>query len=422
MKIKKPNKFHLTLFGVFFLSLGLSYISFAKFFPVSSGLLNPGVETEENGKVDDDRVTETGSFIFDGPKTEACPLNGALYTKEEREIWEKRRPLVVMIENHDQSRPQSGLQKADIIYEAIAEGGITRFMAIYYCGGAAPQNQKYDIGPVRSARTYFLDWASEYSDFPLYAHVGGANCSAPENGACTTDSKARALEQISRYGWLNSGTRSDLNQFALSYKVCRREPERTGVVKATEHTMYCSTSKLWEEAEKRGLTDETQNAKGKPSWDEDYISWKFKEDAEPEDRGPAETISFDFWSGYKDYAVSWAYNPETNTYLRHNADQKQFDQNTQKDLKAKTIIVQYSKETGPVDEHKHMLYQTLGTGKAIVFRDGQKIDATWSKKTRTSKTLFKNSQGNDIKLNTGLIWLEILPVGSEIKYDSAQSS
>ncbi len=422
MKIKKPNKYHLTLFGTFLLFLGLSYISSAKFFPASSGLLNPEVQPEEGEGATDAQITETGSFVFTGPKTEVCPLNGALYTKEEREIWEKRRPLLVMIENHDESRPQSGLQKADIIYEAIAEGGITRFMAVYYCGAAAPPNQKYDIGPVRSARSYFLDWASEYSDFPLYAHVGGANCSAPEGGACTTNSKAQALEQIGNYGWLDSGTRSDLNQFALSYKICRREPERTGIVKATEHTMYCSLPNLWEEAEKRGLTNETQNIKGEPSWDEDYVSWDFKDDAEPEDRGLAETISFDFWSGYKDYAVSWTYDPETNAYTRYNGDQKQFDQNTQKDLKAKTIIVQYSTETGPVDEHKHMLYQTTGTGKAIVFQDGQKIDATWSKKTRTSKTLFKNSQGNDIKLNTGLIWLEILPVGSEIKYDSTQSS
>ncbi len=420
--MKKINKFTLALFGLFLIISSISYVSFSKLLPAVSGLLDPSGKSQTEDEAANARVNDTGSFVYEGPKTEACPLNGALYTKEEKEIWEKRRPLLVMIENHDESRPQSGLQKADIVYEAIAEGGITRFMAVYYCGAAAAPNQKYDVGPVRSTRTYFLDWASEYSDFPLYAHVGGANCSAPENGTCTTNSKAQALEQIGQYGWLDSGTRSDLNQFALSYKVCRREPERTGTVKATEHTMYCSIPKLWELAEERGLTNKTENVKTTPDWDKNFVSWDFKDDAESSDRGSADTISFDFWSGYKDYSVSWTYNPETNTYIRKNGGQDHIDQNINKPLEAKNLIVQFSKETGPVDDHKHMLYQTIGSGKAIVFQDGQKIDATWSKSKRTSRTIFKNSKGNDINLNTGLIWLEILPVGTEIKYDSIKDA
>jgi len=66
------------------------------------------------------------------PKTEQCPLNGSMHTKVARESWEKRRPLAVMVENHVEARPQSGLFFADIIYEAVAEGGITRFMALFY--------------------------------------------------------------------------------------------------------------------------------------------------------------------------------------------------------------------------------------------------------------------------------------------------
>src|SRR3990170_5766168 len=66
------------------------------------------------------------------PKTEQCPINGGMYSKVEREIWEGRRPITAMIENHADSRPASGLSKADIVYEAVAEGGITRFLAIFY--------------------------------------------------------------------------------------------------------------------------------------------------------------------------------------------------------------------------------------------------------------------------------------------------
>jgi len=74
-------------------------------------------------------ITPGSGFKIDpnAPKTEACPLSGQLFAKAERQIWEGRRPLTVMIENHEESRPQSGLNKADIVYEAVAEGGITRF-------------------------------------------------------------------------------------------------------------------------------------------------------------------------------------------------------------------------------------------------------------------------------------------------------
>src|SRR3989344_1193710 len=98
--------------------------------------------------------TPTNALVEDPnePKTENCPLNGSKHTKKAKEFWEKRRPLAVMIENHIEARPQSGIASADVIYEAVAEGGITRFMALFYCNLSDIQ-----VGPVRSARTYFLD-------------------------------------------------------------------------------------------------------------------------------------------------------------------------------------------------------------------------------------------------------------------------
>src|SRR5579859_4203002 len=80
------------------------------------------------------------------PKTEACPLNGEMYTAEEKAIWSGRRPAAVMVENHVDSRPPEGLSRADFIYEAVAEGGITRFTAIFYCGAAAGDIK---VAPVR---------------------------------------------------------------------------------------------------------------------------------------------------------------------------------------------------------------------------------------------------------------------------------
>src|SRR3990167_11294543 len=79
-------------------------------------------------------------------KTEECPLNGQLYGKSSKSKWDKRRPLGIMVENSTEARPQSGLSSADIVYEAVAEGGITRFLAIYYCEDASY------VGPVRLTR------------------------------------------------------------------------------------------------------------------------------------------------------------------------------------------------------------------------------------------------------------------------------
>jgi len=415
--MNKKNQMVVFLAGLFLFFSGLSYWSFDNFLPQVKNAKSDEVDNES--KNEEKKIT--GVLEFEGPKTEKCPINGQLFTKEEKEIWEKRRPLLVMIENHVDSRPQSGLQNADVVYEAIAEGGITRFIAVYYCNAVRGASKNYDVGPVRSARTYFLDIASEYSDYPLYAHVGGANCSAPkdpstgrQSGPCTTQSKAQAIEQIASYGWNNKGSWSDLSQFSLSYKVCRREKERTGEIRAAEHTMYCSTEELWNVAEERGLTNMT--AMSKNSWDKDFDEWSFDEDGI--DSGTeAKSISFGFW-GDDEYLVEWKYNQEANEYERYNADKKQIDFNTEETLTAKNILIQFSKESRSIDEHKHNLYEVIGSGKGVLLQNGKEIDINWSKKSRTARTIFKNSSGKEIGFVPGRTWVEILPLGTKVEYAS----
>ncbi|MDD3679818.1 MAG: DUF3048 domain-containing protein, partial [Candidatus Shapirobacteria bacterium] len=305
--------------------------------------------------------------------------------------------------------PQSGLSRADVVYEVVAEGGITRFLAIFYCGGAFDSGQNYDIGPVRSARTYFLDWASEYGDYPLYAHVGGAG----ECGDNTVHEEAKALCQIRQYGWMNEGTWSDLNQFSLSYKECRRDT-RLGANIATEHTVYCDTQALWEKAESRGLTNKT--TKTGSDWDKNFRLWSFKEDAKLADRGNIDLIEIYFWKNQPTYDVSWQYNRDSNSYLRHNGGVAHKDFITGETLSAKTVVVQFTRERGPVGDKKHLLYDTVGSGQLLVFQDGQVEQGTWKKEVRTSRTRFFDSGGAEIRLNRGLVWIEIVPAGNTISY------
>jgi len=389
MIFKNKSKLILIIGGVlvYLASAGLSYGAF-RFLGGGDRLLSP---------VD---ITPGSGFKIDpnAPKTEACPLTGVLFSKAERQIWEQRRPLTVMVENHEESRPQSGLSKADVVYEAVAEGGITRFLAVFYCGAAA---EEVTIGPVRSARTYFMDFASEYGDYPLYTHVGGANIPGPAN----------ALGQIGDYGWLAKG--NDLNQFSLGFPVFWRDYERIGHPVATEHTMYSTSEKLWEVAQKRGLTNVDDEGN---KWDATFSQWQFKEEAKLDERGEVARVEFSFWENNPEYAVRWEYQKDNNNYLRFNNGQSLKDLNNDSQLQAKTVIIQLMKEKGPIDEVKHILYTTLGSGQALIFQDGQVIEGTWIKAKRQSRTKFTDSSGKEISLNRGPIWIEIVPVGGEVKY------
>lgn len=377
LKDKKIILFALVAYLVF---SGISYFIFTKS-PLASQFTSPVPPP----------ATEKGKIVFDEtlPKTEPCPLNGQKYSKQQKTWWEKQRPLGIMIENHENSRPQSGISSADVVYEIVAEGGITRFLNIYYC--QAP----VQVGPIRSARTYFLDFISEYGDSPLYVHVGGANTSGP----------ADALSQINKYGW---GSYNDMNQFSIGFPTFWRDYNRLGHATATEHTMYSTTDKLWKfAAEKRKLTDKGED---RTPWEEGFTPYKFKDE---ESKGSAQSIHVEHWSDYKDYYVDWTYDPATNAYSRKTGGATHVDKNTNKTLSAKNIVVLYMAESSANDGYEnnaHLLYRTKGTGKALVFMDGKQTKATWSKKGREDKTIITDETGEEIKFNRGKIWFHILPL------------
>jgi len=370
--------------GIYFLVTGISFFLFSKTIS-SQALTSPLPQLT---------VGTNGQMAFDNnlPKTEACPLNGVLYSKQQRDWWQKHRPLGVMIENNSDARPQSGLSGADVVYEAVAEGGITRFLTMFYCQDAG------EVGPVRSARTYFIDFASEYGNYPLYAHVGGANQAGP----------ADALSQLDTYNW---GSYNDMNQFSIGFPTFWRDYDRLGHTAATEHTMYSTVQKLWDYAAKnRDLTNVDKNGK---SWDTSFVPYEFTDDALVSSRPVSQSIHLEFWqSAGSSYLVDWTYNPKTNLYKRANGGVAHIDRNNNKQLTAKNIVVLSMVELNANDGYEnnvHLLYKDKGTGKATVFKDGKQIKGTWQKDTRTGRTIIKDASGNQIKFDRGLIWFEILP-------------
>ncbi len=348
-------------------------------------------------KIDAGNDFQQTAFDQSKPKTEECPLNGTLYSKEQQEWWSKHRPLGVMIENHVDSRPQSGISFADVTYEAVAEGGITRTLNVYYCQDAGI------VGPVRSARTYFLDFISEYGDFPLYAHVGGAN----------TPGHANALGQIEDYGW---AVYNDLNQFSVGYPTFWRDQNRLGHDTATEHTMYSTTSKLWEVAQKRGLTNVDKTG---AAWDTDFVKYSFKDSPEGAAGSGIKKINIEFWRNSA-YFVDWSYDSKNNIYQRTNGGAAHIDRDTKKQLTSGTVIVLFMTERAADDGYEnnaHLLYGTRGQGRALVFFDGREIKGIWKKAGRTDRTIIYDASGAQIKFNRGKLWFEILPTDSIVKVE-----
>jgi len=380
--------------AVYLISTGVSTAVFS-YSGVTSG------KTKSAIKINGTTTKPLKSFMVDPtiPRTEICPINGKMYTNQEKTTWETRRPLAIMIENHAESRPQSGVSLADVVYEAVAEGGIPRFMGIFYCGIAAGN---VNIAPVRSARTYFLPWVLEYD--ALYNHVGGAGNCEDE----TVDERAKALCQIDQYRI------KDMDQFGISFPTCYRNYDRLDHPVATEHTMVCQTDKLYALAAIRGWTN--VDSKG-IAWDKKYEAWKFKDDAKEADRGPATTISFVAWKGYeKEYGVKWTYDKVKNVYLRENGGIAHTDLETEEQLQAKAVVVLFAKETGPVDDHMHLLYTNIGSGKGLLFQDGVATKITWQKLDRTARTVFSDESGKEITFTRGQIWVEMVPIGTPVQY------
>ncbi len=284
-----------------------------------------------------------------------------------------RHPLAIIVENHVDARPQSGLDKASVVYEALAEGGITRFLALYSSFDAAK------VGPVRSIRTYFVDWADGYSAY--LAHVGG---------------NIDALDQI------QAENDPNLDQFAYSAPYWREYA--AGLAK--EHTMYTSTAKLWQQASKNGYS--TAN---------NFTVYKFKDDpagAEATALPVSQKISVNYSNA--SYAVYFQYDKLTNSYKRFIAGKAQIDNISKNQISPKNLIVMTvnQKDIKTRINEDGLALTDVGSGTAKIFLDGKEIDGTWKKTAKTSREVFYDSTGTEITFNRGQFWICVIPPATSV--------
>ncbi len=384
--------------GVYLLASGTSWALF-------SYLIEPGaVEVSEGrGRIDPGL-----------PKTEECPINGKMYTEPEREIWEDRRPITAVIENHADSRPQSGLSNADVVYEVVAEGGITRFLSVFYCGASADDIK---IAPIRSARVYLIDWAAGYGKKPIFVHIGGANnicgnCPGGVKPAGQVSREVDAFRLLENMSWRSSKGNAFDGGTNVGYPIIVRDQYRLGDKSAWEHSVVGFTDKIFEEAGNRGFSFEDEKG---TAWNENFTSWKFTDDS-PLESPSATEISFEFWSNKGDYDVTWKYEKDGNKYLRFNGGKEHIDQETKTQLFAKNVIVIFVDEKGPVDKEGHMFYTTKGEGEALIFQNGNIVEASWRKRTQDDQLRFFDDKGKEVSLVRGETWIEAVPEGNKIDY------
>jgi hypothetical protein len=282
------------------------------------------------------------------PTTVASRLTGVQIDKELNNL-----PVTaVMIENSPEARPQSGLKEAGVVFEAIAEGGITRFMALYL------ESKPEQIGPVRSVRPYYLDWMSGFD--AAIAHVGGSG---------------QALAQIQ-----NEGLKS-LTQFSNPGAYQRVN------YRYAPHNMYTSRSQL--------LTVHKDN---------NMNTSKFTGFARKEGK-PAEVptlTEFAINPSSALYNLRYTYDKKTNSYLRFMAGQPHNDEKSGTQLNSNVVIamvVPYSKSG------IYSVYQTVGSGDAYIFQNGEMIEAIWEKRSKTENIRFGNKLGAPLGINPGQTWI-----------------
>lgn len=304
--------------------------------------------------------------------------NPLFYTPFDGKMPEIGLPLGVMIENELAARPfQQGLSKADIIYEAPTEGNITRFLALF-----APGKYPEKMGPIRSARTYFLDWMHEYKG--VYVHVGG-----------NPDALAR----------LRKEKIFDADQFTYDKYFWRENVRRT----ALEHTMFTSGEKINELIKAQGWIVEDEKLDIGILGYLDIKNWRSDKLGQI-----ANEILIDF--GSPTYLIQYTYDPERKIYLRSQAKKPHVDAANKEQLFAKTVVVQRVKSWSNRDSEGSISIKTIDKGKATIFYEGRAIDGTWRKKDLDAPTEFFDDEGKKFSFQQGPVWIETLPQYNSFKY------
>lgn len=302
------------------------------------------------------------------PTTEPSRLTGVEVEKE----LNKRPVTAVMIENSIDARPQAGLNEAGIVFEAIAEGGITRFLALFQT------EQPEHIGPIRSARPYYVRWARGFD--AAYVHSGGsveAKILIPQIGVKDVDhgNYPGTFDRVS-------------NRFA-------------------PHNVYTSMARLDALREQLGYT--TSDFTGF-----DRIIEEPEEESEATEEAPvssaekANSIVMNISSS--NYNTTYSYNPDANKYARFMGGVPHTDERSGEHIHP-SVVVAFESNYNIHPNGIHSVYAVIGSGNATVYQNGEVHNVKWSKPTDVAELKFTTASGKPFLMQPGQTWITAIQAG-----------
>lgn len=264
----------------------------------------------------------------------------------------------IMIENSPDARPQSGIKSAGVVFEAIAEGGITRFLAIYQ------ESKPQLIGPVRSVRLYYVDWIAPFQ--ASVAHIGGSKF---------------ALDEV------RNGKYRDIDQFFNAGTYWRATD------RYAPHNVYTSFERIDALNLKKGYTSST------------FTAWPRTDGKAAE--APSAT-SIDVKISGPTYNSHYDYDAATNSYIRAQGGAAHIDREAGQITPSVVIAMDTIMSKVLEDGYREQI-TTTGSGRARIFQNGTVTEATWSKPDRGSQIKFTAADGSEVQLNRGQTWITAVP-------------
>ena len=281
-----------------------------------------------------------------------------------------KRTIAVVIDNVGNAVPQASLNQAMIVYEALVEGGLTRFLAIY------KDPQVETIGPARSARPYFIDYAMENDS--IFVHYGGS---------------PKALDEVEQFNIDN------VNGIQSPGKVFWRTNKKTA-----PHNAMVDVAEVWKYAQSKGYRTTTS--------DRNVLNY-VTDEINLENGVSASTVSVPYKS---DNMVKFKYNSETKLYERYVNDKLQKDFLTGEALTTKNIIITYANNYTTDEENRYgrQAIENIGTLDGYYITNGMATKIKCKKTSRTTRTSYQDLEGNEIKVNDGNTYIQIVPISMNI--------
>jgi hypothetical protein len=283
------------------------------------------------------------------------------------------RPVAVMIDNEtNKVLPQGGIGIAQIVYEILVEYGDTRYMAVFY------NNLPELIGPVRSSRHYFLDYAMEYD--AIYTHIGWSDYAYRDLDLFQIDNIDGVTSEADSVFW-------DLTRDRSNY-----------------HDSYTSPERINKFLSKAQYTQETEKA------------FPFTYNPADKDLPEGQSAKEVFIKYSTNSNSGFYYDSTQKNYKRTRLGEFHIDRNTNEIIRAKNILILHVETKDiPQDKYGRKDVITTGTGKGYFITNGLSQEITWEKSSRTSQTLYRNAKGEKIVLNPGQTWIQIVPLDTSVR-------